>query len=116
MAHPFRERAAAAAASVFARVGAEAVYTPAGGGSPVTLRAVPRVEDLEALGGDFFAGRTLQTRRMIALLAADAGARPAAGATIAIGDETFTVTELAQSRDALSIVWLCPVGEPAVSP
>jgi hypothetical protein len=122
VAHPFRERAAASLRRVWGSfgsstgLGADAVYTPAGGGASTDLRVMPVVKD--AVIEDAFSGRTRQTGRTFEVLTHDVPARPEKGATIALLDaagdvtETFTLTEPAVSEDRLRIVWRCATGEP----
>ena len=123
MAHPFRERAAASLRRVWGSfgsstgLGADARYTPAGGGAAVDIRVMPSV--LDAVMEDPFSGRTRQTGRSFIVFVDDVPARPEKSATIALLDsagvvtETFTLTELALSDDRFRIVWTCVTGEPA---
>lgn len=111
MASPFRDDVVAMLVGVFADLGFDATYTPAGGGAAVELTAIPDAEDVESLGVDY-GMRARQTRRLVALLKSDVADRPQAGATIAIptfGD--FTVTEEAMCLDKFQLVWLCAVTE-----
>ena len=112
MASPFRDEVVAMQAGVFADLGFDATYTPAGGGAAVALMAIPDTRDVEALGDLFAAARTRTTQRLVALRAADVADRPEKGATIAIpGFADFTVTEQAMCLDRLQLVWLCAVAE-----
>lgn len=98
-------------AGVFADLGFDATYTPAGGGAAVTLMAIPDAEDVESLGADF-GMRVRQTQRLVAIRKADVADRPTKGATIAIpGFGNFTVIEEAMCRDTFQLVWLCAVVE-----
>lgn len=100
-------------------LGADARYTPAGGGAAVDIRVMPVVKDVVA--DDPFAPRMRQTGHTFHVMTADVNASPQAGATIATlgadGNviETFTVTEPALSLESLRIVWVCHTG-PAVAP
>lgn len=112
MASPFRDDVVATLAEVFADLGFDATYTPAGGGTPVPdIKVIPDVQEVESLGIEF-AQRIRQTQRLVAILKADVTDRPTAGAAIAIpGFGDFTVIEEAMSRDKFQLVWLCAVRE-----
>lgn len=119
MSHPFRERAGAMVGRVFARLGAEADYAAPGASGLVRLRAIPLLEDVDSIGIEGFANRTLQTRRVFAILSGDVAARPAKGAGLSLltaggGSELYSVTETAMNppRDPLALVWLLAVSEP----
>ena len=110
MASPFRDEVVAMLAGVFADLGFDATYTPAGGGTAVPdIKVIPDAQDVESLGADF-GMRVRQTQRLVAILKADVADRPTAGATIAIPDfGDFTVTEEAMCLDKFQLVWLCAV-------
>lgn len=111
MASPFRDEVVATLVEVFADLGFDATYTPAGGGAGVSLKAIPDAEDVESLGADF-GMRVRQTQRLVALLKSSVADRPAKGATIAIPTfGNFTVIEEAMCRDKFQLVWLCAVAE-----
>ncbi len=125
MSHPFRARVLASLRRTWGEfgsshgLGADARYTPAGGGASVDLRLMPIVRD--SVLEDPFAPRTRQTGRSFDLIVDDVPARPAKGATIALLDaggavtETFTVAEDALSEDSLRVVWRCVTGEGEVA-
>lgn len=80
----------AAAAVVLARsaLGAEAVYTPPGGGAPVAVRVVLSREEGDVLAGP--AGLTAAGHAAM-LPTALVPDRPPRGATLAVGGQTFKV-------------------------
>lgn len=112
MAHAARQRVEAMLQRVFARWGASAVYTPAGGGPPVEgVMAVPEIEDTAAIA-EIFDARARQTRQRFAVLKSAVGARPVKGAQLVVdGWGAFTVREEATSTDRMQLIWVCVVTE-----
>lgn len=125
MTHPFRSRVVASLRRTWGSfgastgLGADAVYTPAGGGAAIEIRVMPVVKDVVA--DDPFAPRMRQTGHAFHVMTDDVSACPQAGATLATLDatgaviETFTVTEPALSFDSLRCVWVCNTG-PGLAP
>jgi hypothetical protein len=113
MASPFLTEVIAMQAEVFADLGFDATYTPAGGGAPVTgVYAIPDIKDVETLADVFAGARTRTTQQLIAIRKAHVADRPAKGALIAIpGFGDFTVTEDAMCVDRFQLVWICAVHE-----
>lgn len=112
MASPFRDEVVEMQAEVFADLGFDATYTPAGGGAAVALKAIPDTSDAESMGDIFAGARTRQVQRLIAIRKADVADRPVKGAEIAIdGEGDFTVSEQAMCLDRYQLLWLCPVHE-----
>jgi hypothetical protein len=113
MASPFRDEVVASLVEIFADLGFDATYTPAGGGAAVPgIYAIPDTSDVETLADVFAGARTRTTKRLIALLKAHVATRPDTGATIAIdGLGTFTVTEEAMCLDRFQLIWICAVAE-----
>lgn len=70
-------------------LGADAVYTPAGGGTAVPCRVMLE-RDILLQPGDMSA-QVYQRGNTIEVLLEDVGEEPARDATFVIGDETFTV-------------------------
>ena len=70
-------------------LGADAIYTPAGGGTAVACRVMLE-RDILLQPGDMSA-QVYQRGNTIEALLDDLGAEPARGATFVINDETFTV-------------------------
>lgn len=123
MSDAFRERAIASMRRAWGSfgsprgLGADARYTPAGGGATVDLRMMPVAAD--AVLEDAFSGRTLQTGHAFDIFTADVAVRPEKGATLATLDATgavvatYTLREMAMSSDSRRLVWRCVTGEGA---
>lgn len=85
MSDPF---AAAAAVLVRSVLGADAVYTPPGGGAPVSVRVVLSREEADVLAGPAGLTAAGHAAMLPTSLVPD---RPQRGATLAVGGQEFSV-------------------------
>lgn len=96
-------------ASIYAKMGVDAVWTPAGGGA-VALRALPVMPDqiVEVQG----LGRQVTPSRLINVRASEtvATGAPAKGDRIVIDNETFTVLATPRKLDNRRLEWTIALG------